>query len=64
MHRDISDFKIGEVATSFVSKDRYKVLHYNFTVKKNKRQVESSTCLDLDTGREVIITWHKNKNFT
>ena len=60
--KDISRFKVGDVVESFMTGIKYKVLHYNFTVKNNKRVVESSTCTNLETGTETIITWHKNEN--
>jgi len=61
--KDISEFKIGEIAESFASKDRYKVVDYNHEIVRNKRTIISSTCVNVETGKEVIISWHKNKNF-
>jgi len=61
--KDISEFKVGEIATSFMSKTPYEVMKFNWIIKRNKHIVESSTCTNLETGKEVIITWNKNKNF-
>jgi len=63
MLKDISEFKIGDIAESFASNIRYKVMDYNYEVVRNKRTIVSSACLNVETGKEVIITWHKNKNF-
>ena len=61
--KDISQFKVGEIATSYMSKISYKVVSFNYVTKGRKRLVESSNCINIDTGNEVVITWNKNKSF-
>lgn len=61
--KDISQFKVGETAHQCMTGIDYEVKEYIFTVKKNKRQVESSRCISSFSGKEVIITWNKNKSF-
>jgi hypothetical protein len=62
--KDISEFKVGEIATSITTGFRYEIKQFIFTVRKNKRQIESSSCTNLDTGEEgIVITWGKNKTF-
>ena len=60
--KDISEYEIGEIATAY-SNMKYKVLDYIFAVKNNKRQIVSSKCKNIDTGKELTISWHKNECF-
>jgi len=61
--RDISEFKEGEIAEARMTGTRYEVIKHIYGIKRGKRRVIHSRCINLDTGKEVIITWHKNRNF-
>ena len=61
--RDISEFGEGEVATARMTGTQYEVIKHIYGIKGGKRRVIHSKCINKDTGKEVIITWHKNKNF-
>jgi hypothetical protein len=62
--RDISKFKEGEIATQVITGIKYKVIKYIYGIKGGKRTVTNSKCINLETGKEVIITWNKNRNFS
>lgn len=60
--KDISEYKIGEIATTSYGVP-YRVEKFNFTKdRKGRTVVQSSTCTNLETGSETIITWSKTKN--
>jgi len=61
--KDISKFKEGETAISAATGIQYEVIKHIYGIKGGKRRVINSKCINLETGKEVIITWGKNKIF-
>jgi len=61
LKKDISEFNEGDTVQCMSGK--YEVLSFNYLAGSRPRKIISSTCKNIDTGKETIISWGKNKNF-
>jgi hypothetical protein len=62
MKKNISKFDKGDKFFTY-DKTLYEVLDFTYETYKKKHYVKSSTCLNTETQKEVIISWNNSNNF-